>query len=167
VFVILVAAVGFGFSLFGLTSLPWTTTIPASFLVGAAGLLGDLLAFDAPIARGERFRNASLAAATTIAAVACLAVTYEAGVNTRSRPHTYLYLVTNHDGFLTFGHSVPLADAGNSSEFESGQVVHVECAVTVAGVRWFRLDGDAGWLSQREAVPEPYTGQGNPPTCPG
>lgn len=163
---VLAVAAGGGFGLFGLTALPWGITIPASLLVGASALLADLLAFRRPIAPGEPFRRASLILATSVAVVAGLAVAFAAGVEARSPTRTYSYLVTNHDGYLTFGHSVPSIDAQNNSKFQTGDVVHVQCDVTVGDVHWFRLADDAGWLDQEEAMPAPYTGQGQPPTCP-
>jgi hypothetical protein len=164
--VVLAVALGGGFGLFGLTSLPWTITMPASFVLGALALLVDLTAFRRPIAPGEPLRGASLIFATSVAVVAGLLLAFEAGLEARSTAHTYTYLVTNHDGLLTVAHSVPSIKAQNNSSFETGELVHVDCAVRIGNVLWFRLAQETGWLNQDEIMPAPYTGQGQPPACP-
>jgi peptidoglycan/LPS O-acetylase OafA/YrhL len=164
--VALAVAVGTATGLVTLTPLPWQIALFSATFLATLALLGDILAFDRPVAQRSRIGSPAIATLGALTIVSALAISFFVGREMRSGPTQYPFVVTNSSGVYTVVKSVPYEKAQADRVLATGDRVWVDCVVDQQDGRWYRLTDEQGWLREDELIPSPHSGKGSPPRCP-
>lgn len=161
---VLTAATAAG--LLAITPLAWTITLPLSVLLGALGTIAGIVLMGRPLSAETPTGRAVLIVVGILAELSAVSLAFLIGRNTRPAVHEYPYIVKAPGHDVSVIKAEPYETAPQKGYRAPGDTVTVDCYIDQPDGRWYRLSENEGWLDGHELTRAPYTGAGQPPTCP-